>query len=597
MSLEEHQNYQGVIISSSGPAIAGESFELILSVLAEFKSDYSFHYFLANQPPASQLGELVEAYELASHVTSLGQLSDAELEQLLAATDIALCLPEQATPKDLHHLSRLMAAGVPTLVFNSDAFMQLPDESVVKIDRDEYAAPMLRAFLERLMEDERLRARIGANARLYAESNGEQAVSRRVETNTGPPLESSSQPAGRFQKLAGIDYKRGAILYPDRLDQNNRHHLLTKPFYNLAHKIARWDNEGMDEETHRHFCDFANMAVALALPAGARLLDVGCGSGWLSEYFARLGYDVTGIDISPELIAMADERLRRVPYGVDLETPLRYRFLVQDIEAAPLDELFDAIICYDALHHFEDEHAVLAHLSGMLKSGGLLFVLEGERPPAGSETEEELRSVMRQYETLESPFDAGYLRALLKDHGFAIVGDYLSVNGLFERERLNEQKQLSVEPAAVNYLLCKKVSTGGRAVELPDSRQPGLLRASFTLLESWTNQVTPGAQLQLSFEVSNTGDTLWLVSRAALKGTVRLGLKILDAAGKTIEEVHGVPPLPQALAPGERARLRLNHQAPLAPGAYTLKLDLVDSEVCWFEQQGSEPLLLPFEVK
>src|SRR4029077_9761967 len=128
---------------------------------------------------------------------------------------------------------------------------------------------------------------------------------------------------GRLPKLAGIDYKRAALEYPKMLDAERSHYLRTKPFYNLANKPDKHLGEGMDAETHRHFTDFANMAVALALPPGARILDVGCGSGWLSEYFARLGYDATGIDISEELIAMARDRVERIPYDVDHETVLR----------------------------------------------------------------------------------------------------------------------------------------------------------------------------------------------------------------------------------------------------------------------------------
>jgi hypothetical protein len=44
-------------------------------------------------------------------------------------------------------------------------------------------------------------------------------------------------------------------------------------------------------------------------------------------------------------------------------------------------------------------------------------------------------------------------------------------------------------------------------------------------------------------------------------------------------------------------RLKLRRPAPLEPGAYTLKLDLLDQDICWFEQQGSEPLALHFEVQ
>ncbi len=399
-------------------------------------------------------------------------------------------------------------------------------------------------------------------------------------------------PPMRFKKIEGLDYKRGAIEYPNKLEADDRHHLLTKPFYNLAHKHDRWVGEGLDPDTQRHFCDFANMAVALALPAGARILDVGCGSGWLCEYFARLGYQVTGIDISPALIEMARERLSKVPYGADHETGLSYRFLVHDVELTPLAETFDAIICYDALHHFEDEQAVCKNLGAMLAYGGQLFVLEGERPPAGSETETELRNAMRQYETLESPFTRAYLLSLLREHGFAIVGDYVSVNGLFDRETLEGDRLLLTEPAAFNYLLCKKVSLK----EILDSRNPGVLRARFTLRAEVPSVVTAGAIIQLPIEIENTGDTLWLVSRAAPKGTVRLGVKVLDENNEVIDEVHGSPPLPRAVAPGETVALTVNRSAPERTGRYTLKIDLVCQDICWFEQEGSEPLILAFEV-
>src|SRR6185436_3439718 len=163
---------------------------------------------------------------------------------------------------------------------------------------------------------------------------------------------------GRVPKIEDLDYKRGAIEYLSKITEERRHHLRTKPFYNLANKPERYKAPAMDEDTHRHCCDFANIAMTLALEPGRSILDVGCGSGWLSEYFARLGYVVKGIDISPDLIAMSRERVARVPYGVDHETPLRCEFAVHDVELTALNETFDLIICYDSLHHFEDERAV-----------------------------------------------------------------------------------------------------------------------------------------------------------------------------------------------------------------------------------------------
>ena len=354
----------------------------------------------------------------------------------------------------------------------------------------------------------------------------------------------------------------------------------------------------MDAETFRHFCDFANVSVALALPAGRSILDVGCGSGWLSEFFARLGYEVTGIDISPDLIDIARERVTRVPYGADHETPLRCRFLVHDIESAPLTEEFDAVVCYDSLHHFEDERAVVRNLAAMTAKGGVLFILEGDRPAEASATEEELLEVMRRYGTLESPFSREYLRALLDEHGLAVVGDYVSVNGLFERDTL-EGERLRVRPPDVNYLLCKKVISerGRRASSVPDSRNPSSPAARLTFTEPLPEEVAPGETIKSTLLVENTGDTLWLVGWAERAGSVMLGVRVFDDAGALVSERHGTPPLPHALAPGESARLQFELKVPRTPGLYTLELDMVAQHVCWFKERGSTPLTLSFRVR
>jgi glycosyltransferase involved in cell wall biosynthesis/SAM-dependent methyltransferase len=430
-----------------------------------------------------------------------------------------------------------------------------------------------------------------------ADGNGEAGGVGTADTSSTTASSSSTTSAGRLPKIEGVDYKRAAVEYLGRLSEERRHHLRTKPFYNLANRPAKYKGEGMDEDMRRHFCDFANMAVALALPAGSRVLDVGCGSGWLSEYFARLGYEVRGIDISPDLVEMSRERVARVPYGVDHETPLRCTFQVHDIERAPLAETFDAVICYDALHHFEDERAVVRNLAAMLPVGGQLFILEGERPPAGSQAEEELRAVMREFRTLESPFDVKYLRALLDASGLAVVGDYVSVNGLFEREAL-EGDRLPLRKLATNYhyLTCKKVSEGAPASTVPDSRRPGTLAARIQLLAPAPARLSPGETLSLPLSVENTGDTLWLTGQTVRAGIVMPAVRVYDSAGALVSEFHGEPLLPRAVAPGETVRLKIEYDAPRRAGAYTLKVDLVDQHVCWFEQRGSTPLTIRFEV-
>jgi hypothetical protein len=112
----------------------------------------------------------------------------------------------------------------------------------------------------------------------------------------------------------------------------------------------------------------------------------------------------------------------------------------------------------------------------------------------------------------------------------------------------------------------------------------------------FNDSLSPHGAMAFSVEVVNEGDTLWLVSRAAPRGTVRLGIKILDNGGRMVDEFHGEPPLPHALAPGEKAVLEIDHPAPEQLGKYSLKIDLLDQDICWFEQRGSQPLVLEFSV-
>jgi 2-polyprenyl-3-methyl-5-hydroxy-6-metoxy-1,4-benzoquinol methylase/glycosyltransferase involved in cell wall biosynthesis len=407
--------------------------------------------------------------------------------------------------------------------------------------------------------------------------------------------------AGRVRKLEGIDYKRAAIDYLSKLSPERNHHLRTKPFYNLANKPSKYKGDGMDEDMHRHFCDFANMAVTLALPAGAKILDVGCGSGWLSEYFARLGYQVKGVDISPDLIEMSRERVAHVPYGVDHQTPLLCEFAVHDIELAALEEKFDLVICYDSLHHFQDERAVMRHVAAMLEVGGLLFILEGQKPADDSRTADELRSVMREFGTLESPFSTDYLRALVSESGFAVVGDYVSVDGLFEREMLHGTRDdltlpLRDIPTDYHYLTCMKVVENGPATSVLDSRNPGNLRADIALRDSRPLIVEAGKPFEVPVSITNTGDTLWLTGQTVRAGIVMPGVRIVDEFGEIVSERHGHPMLARAVVPGQTFTLNLEFTAPMKPGVYSARVDLVDQHVCWFEERGSKPLVFSFKV-
>lgn len=644
-----------VRIASFGLITPGKGIEHALRALAKLKTTHRFRYTLVGEANNFyDVRELIRRYGMEGHVEITGHLPLEEFKRRMNETDIALNLRERTVGETSASLCRLMAAGVCSVVADVGWYAELPNDSVVKVPLDAYTDKLLPAYLERLITDESLRTRIGDNARRFARAEhaldlgaanylnflrevidgrerrqmisnvkdemallgvraGDEEMMRSAAVEIAalaPPVaapnitkinagsvSANGNRFGRTPKPEGIDYKQAAREYLGKISEERRHHLRTKPFYNLANKPAKYKTIGMDEDTHRHFCDFANIAKTLALEPGSRILDVGCGSGWLSEYFARLGYILKGIDISPDLIEMSRERVARVPYGADHETPLRCTFEVHDIELSPLEEKFDAVICYDSLHHFENERAVIGNISSMLNIGGALFILEGDRPPAGSESEEELRAVMDEFRTLESPFSHGYLRQLLEENGFAVLGDYVSVNGLFARESIDDDRlPLRNLDTNYHYLACKKVVHGAHASTVPDSRRPGVLRARYALSSPNPGSVHPAQQLIFEIAIENTGDTLWLAGNEPREGIVMPAVRVIDDENTIISESHGEPALPRSVAPGETIKLRIERRAPLRRGAYTVKFDLVAEHVSWFEAQGSTPLLIRFVV-
>ena len=156
--------------------------------------------------------------------------------------------------------------------------------------------------------------------------------------------------------MAGEGRKQAEIDYPHAIGEGGRAWLRTKPFRNSPRESARL------------LIDFGYVLQVLDLHAGVSLVELGCGSGWMTRFAARHGIQAEGYDISPEMIEIAREEAERE--GLDVH------FEAADMEGLDLDRRFDRCLLYDALHHSARADLVLKAAHQALKPGGLLLLCE-----------------------------------------------------------------------------------------------------------------------------------------------------------------------------------------------------------------------------
>lgn len=109
--------------------------------------------------------------------------------------------------------------------------------------------------------------------------------------------------------------------------------------------------------------------------AGARVLDVGCGGGLLSEAMAAAGARVTGIDLAEPSLQVA--RLHALESGVDVV----YELTPAEDHAAQHPAAYDVVVCMEMLEHVPDPASIVHALAKLVRPGGWVFISTLNRNP------------------------------------------------------------------------------------------------------------------------------------------------------------------------------------------------------------------------
>lgn len=207
-----------------------------------------------------------------------------------------------------------------------------------------------------------------------------------------------------------------------------------KPFAPAGHDMVA--------EAARLIHEFGVALSCLAPAAGERVLDLGAGACWTTEWLCRLHVRAIAVDIATDMLRVGAERSPR---------PLR---VAGDLEALPFARhAFDHAVCLNAYHHLPNGPAALRELVRVVRPGGRVVFAEpgrGHAETATSRTAVDEFGVLEQ-EVLVSQFTDDCRRAGFADVRLVPVAYVIPWYNI-DRERWRQWETLSATKRPVRAL-------------------------------------------------------------------------------------------------------------------------------------------------
>ncbi|OWW21689.1 class I SAM-dependent methyltransferase [Noviherbaspirillum denitrificans] len=200
--------------------------------------------------------------------------------------------------------------------------------------------------------------------------------------------------------------------------------------YSVANEVSAFDVQSAasrpfpfytesPQTVGNHIISIGHLIRTLNLPPKSSILEFGPGWGNTTVWLARMGYDVTAVDIEQNFVDLIRERARRKSLQVNAmqgDFSMIHRF----------ERRFDAVLFFECFHHCSDHQSLIAGLDRVIAPGGkAVFAAEpitDDFPiPWGLRLDGESLWAIRKNGWLELGFQETYFRALLARHGWDLT--------------------------------------------------------------------------------------------------------------------------------------------------------------------------------
>ena len=358
--------------------------------------------------------------------------------------------------------------------------------------------------------------------------------------------------------------------------------------------------------------DFAVAMMVLQPTPDDLILDLGAGGCWCSDLLGRLNRKSIAVDISLEMLQTGRSR----PAGAGI------RAVAGDLEALPFASgSFQKAVCLHAIHHVPNMPAAVREIGRVLTDTGVALFSEPGRGHAHAAVS---TRAMRDFGVLEQDViiadfaracrDAGFRDVRIKTLSYSIPAFDLTPEQWEEWSRLAASKRPVRALGKIARGIAEFFGAGKRGMLFeeafgmslvrtlrhamednpvivaskarPDGTETGARRFAHLDVVA-DDRAAVAAAVAVRATLTNRGSATWPVASESGIGHARLGVQLLDDAGRLLNRDHHRVSLPHDMAPDTTTTMAFTCQAPEPPGSYMLKFDLVAEGVTWFEAVGS----------